>query len=110
MQMADGQAPETIAINKCLDSLRRGLHPDDLVYKLFAAGILSDSDKSEANNYMLTKQRRTQIIVDAVASKVRDSPRIFHDFVQILKSEPAYDPIARQVQGELMQRPVSKRC
>ena len=58
-----------------------------------------------ANNYTLTKQRRSQVIVDGVANIVRDSSRIFHDLVQILKNEPAYDPIARQLQGELLQGP-----
>ena len=98
--MADANSPELIAFNKCSDSLRRGVHPDDLVTKLFARGILSDGDKSEAN-----KMRRAQIMLDAVESKVNNSPQTFHDVVSILANEPAYTELARILQGQFLHGP-----
>ena len=97
--MAD-QSPELVAFNRCLDSLRRGVYPDDVVSKLFSAGIISDAEKSEANNYMLTKTRRAQILFDSVGSKVSTFPQTFHDLVRVLANESANAAIARTLQGE----------
>ena len=99
--MAHAQSPELTAFNKCSDSLQRGVHPDDLVAKLFAAGIISPGQKSEANNYMLTNSRRAQILFDAVADNVKNSPQTFHMLVQYPTNDLAYSAIARKLQGEL---------
>ena len=108
--MADSKSPELVSFNKCSDLLRRGVHPDDLVSKLFAVGILSAADKSEASNYMLTNSRRAQIMFDAIASKVSNSPQTFHDLVQILRSEDAYAAIAQKLQGQSLRGPSEKKA
>ena len=99
--MSEEHSPELIALGRCLEALRRGVHPDDLISKLFSEGILSFAQKGEASNYMLTNAKRTEIALGFVEGRVVSDGRVFHKLVRLLNHEPAYAYLAQRLLGKL---------
>ena len=94
------KSAEYRVMRRCSDMLTRGINADDLTSALFSEGVISQADKDEASNYMMSKGRRAAMLVDAVTSAVEKDPDNFRKFIRILKREAAFARIAETLQGK----------
>ena len=94
------KSAEYRAVKKCYDKLIRGINPDDLTSALFSEGVISQSEKEDAGNYMFPKGRRTTLLVDAVMSAVDKDRDNFRKFIHILRREAAFARVAEMLQGK----------
>ena len=64
------------------------LEPLSIATALVAKGIIPENTEAETRNPFYTSLQKASILLAAVRSKVKTSPRSLHEFIKILSQQP----------------------
>ena len=78
------------AVVSCNDTLATtlSLEPLSIATALVAKGIIPENTEAETRNPFYTPLQKASILLAAVRSKVKTSPRSLHEFIKILSQQP----------------------
>ena len=79
--------------------LQSQLNPDDISAELFSAGLLTESEIDEINNFMLPPRQRVSILLRAVRRSIAVDAANFSTFLNILDSIDRYKPIVAKAKN-----------
>ena len=75
------------------------LNPDDITAELFSAGLLTNSEIDEIDNFMLTPRKRMSVLLRAVHRSIFIDPANFSTFLNIVDRIDRYKPIVEKAKN-----------
>ena len=98
------------AIISCNDKLATtlSLEPLSIATALVARGIIPENTEAETRNPFYTPLQKASILLEAVRSKVKISPRSLHEFIGILSQQPWARDAAEALHASFLSRESKK--
>lgn len=93
--------PELKAFMKCEYVLEESLNPDDVLFKLFTAEIITRADRGKVTS-AATRREKAGVLITAVESNLAANPSNFKTVVAIVKSVSSFAALASKLQGKLL--------
>ena len=90
-------SPESQALRGCTTLLRTGVDPGNIISSLYDSDLLTPEERDQANAPNLIPTQRMDVVCSALERRVRVRLEAFHKFVKILLSEPALEPVAKDL-------------
>ena len=104
--MQDPEQAYYDAIVSCNDTLATtlSLEPLSIATALVAKGIIPENTEAETRNPFYTPLQKASILLAAVRSKVKTSPRSLHEFIKILSQQPWSRDAAEALQASFLSK------
>ena len=94
-----------MAFCDCNAALQRGLtSPEAIATDLYSAKILTSEQRDEIQNSAIVWDSRTRKLLQYLDAQISSNPGVFHKFVGILKEEPAFSALVKQLVAALIAR------
>ena len=78
--------------------LKQQVNPSDVVAHLYAKEVISDSERDDADNKMLSDGDRMSRLLPAVERAIRMDNKKFYTFLDVLEaSDPKYKPLVKNM-------------
>lgn len=76
--------------------------PDTMTNELFSRSMISDEAQSQIISSQDSGQAKTSKLLLHVKNRIKVDPEKLHEFVTILKEEPSFDDITKEIEGTIL--------
>ena len=96
----DGFAVIQKHFNELLDALPK-MGMDELAAEAYSKSLISDQIKQFVLSSDATSIKKANALLSAIQVRIKTDPNTFDTFVEILRSQPAHQPLADKLTGKL---------
>jgi len=86
--------------SELLDALSK-MGMDELVAEAYSKGLVSDQIKQDVLSSDYTSTKKANALLSAIQARMKTDPTTFDSFVEILRLQPAYQPLADKLTRKL---------